>query len=178
MRVRRWARGAGLTMGLAAAGAVGCTVVDRADEVRIADETGAQVETGETGVGFELAGPGGAALLVPVYVNGSGPHNFVLDTGATMTCIDTGLAARLDLPAARGRGVGMGVGQEPGALELVSLDSLRVGGATAVGLTGCALDLERFRGMGLDVHGLLGLNYLREFRVTLDFGTERVLLER
>jgi predicted aspartyl protease len=159
-----------LALGMLAAG---CTVVDAPDRVEIADDAG------ETGVGFELAGPGGAALMVPVYVNGSGPHSFVLDTGATMTCIDAGLSERLALPEARGRtGVGMGVGQEPGALELVSIDSLRVGDATAAGLTGCALNLERFRAMGLEVDGLLGLNYLREFRVTLDFAAERLVLER
>lgn len=151
----------------------GCPVVDAPDEVVITGDT-----TG-TGVGFEMAGPGGAALVVPVWVNGSGPHGFVLDTGATMTCIDAGLASRLGLPEAAGRmGMGMGVGQEPGALVLVSIDSLRVGEATATGLTGCALDLERFAAMGLEVDGLLGLNYLREFRVTLDFTAERLLLER
>jgi|GEM_PF-3917599 len=35
-------------------------------------------------VEFALAGPGGAALLVPVFVNGEGPFDFVLDTGATL----------------------------------------------------------------------------------------------
>jgi predicted aspartyl protease len=168
MRIR------GLALVVAVAmGASGCPAVEAPARVEIADDAD------ETGVSFELAGPGGAALMVPVYVNGSGPHGFVLDTGATMTCIDAALSERLGLPEAGGRvGVGMGVGQEPGALELVSIDSLRVGEATAMGLTGCALNLERFRAMGLEVEGLLGLNYLKEFRVTLDFTTERLILER
>lgn len=136
-------------------------------------------DAGATGVSFELAGPGGAAVLVPVYVNGSGPFGFVLDTGATMTCIDRALAERLGLPEIRGQvGVGMGIGQEPGALQLVGIDSLRVGEATATDLTSCALELEQFRAMGLEVEGLLGLNYLREFRVTLDFAWDRLVLER
>jgi predicted aspartyl protease len=151
----------------------GCAEVDRAERAEI---TGG---SGETGVGFELAGPGGAALMVPVYVNGTGPHRFVLDTGATMTCIDAGLAERLDLPTSRERmGVGIGIGQDAGALQLVDFDSLRVGAATAAGLTGCALDLEQFGALGLEVDGLLGLNYLREFRVTVDFQTERLTLHR
>jgi predicted aspartyl protease len=167
-------------LALVLAVAPGCPVMDDTPEtVEIAEPAGEAGAAGETGVSFELAGPGGAALLVPVYVNGSGPHGFVLDTGATMTCIDAGLAARLDLPGAGGRvGVGMGIGQEPGALELVTIDSLRVGAATATGLTACALGLDQFRAMGLEVEGLLGLNYLREFRVTLDFDAERLVLER
>jgi predicted aspartyl protease len=135
-------------------------------------------DAGETGINFELAGPGGAALLVPVHVNGEGPFSFVLDTGATMTCIDLGLAERLGLPEAPGHGVGMGIGQEPGALQLVSIDSLRVGDATAADMTGCALGLGQFRDMGLEVEGLLGLNYLQEFVVTLDFPAGRLTLER
>jgi predicted aspartyl protease len=161
----------GMVMALVAL--AGCAEVDRAEQVEIAGGAG------ETGVAFELAGPGGAALMVPVYVNGTGPYRFVLDTGATMTCIDAGLAERMDLPSGRERvGVGMGIGQEAGALQLVAFDSLRVGEATAAGLDGCALDLEQFGALGLEVHGLLGLNYLREFRVTLDFQTERLTLHR
>jgi predicted aspartyl protease len=168
-----------LKIGILMAGmAVGCAEVDRADRVEIALDTAVGGEAGETGVAFELAGPGGAALLVPVHVNGSGPYRFVLDTGATMTCIDGRLAARLELPEDGRVGVGMGIGQAAGALRLVAIDSLRVGEATALGLSGCALDLEQFQAMGLEVEGLLGLNYLREFRVTLDFRAERLTLER
>jgi predicted aspartyl protease len=164
---------------LATAVLLGCAEVDRAEQVEIAADTAAEDGAGTTGVTFELAGPGGAALLVPVYVNGSGPHRFVLDTGATMTCIDATLADRLELPEERGRvGVGMGIGQEAGALRLVDMDSIRVGQATATGLVGCALDLGQFEAMGLEVDGLLGLNYLREFRLTLDFQAERLTLER
>lgn len=136
-------------------------------------------DASETGVAFEMAGPGGAALVVPVYINGTGPHDFVLDTGATMTCLDAALVQRLELPDARGqRGVGMGIGAGPGALQLVQIDSLRVGAATATEMTGCSLDLDQFQAVGLDIAGLLGLNYLQEFRVTLDFRTGRLTLER
>lgn len=172
--------GRGVKIGwLVAAVLAGCAEVDRAEQVEITVDTAAESVAGTTGVAFEMAGPGGAALMVPVHVNGSGPHRFVLDTGATMTCIDASLADRLQLPEERGRvGVGMGIGQEPGALRLVDIDSLRVGQATATGITGCALDLEQFQAVGLQVDGLLGLNYLREFRMTLDFRAERLTLER
>ena len=44
----------------------------------------------------EIAFSGTAAMVVPVHVNGDGPLNFALDTGATLTCVDQRLAERLD----------------------------------------------------------------------------------
>jgi predicted aspartyl protease len=118
---------------------------------------------------FELAGPGGAALMVPVYLNGQGPFDFVLDTGATLTCVDQAVATRLQLPTARGMvGVGAGVGGA-GRMQMLRVDSVRVGAARAEEMTVCALDLKHTRAVGLEIDGLLGLNFLRSFRVTLDF---------
>jgi predicted aspartyl protease len=129
-------------------------------------------EPGE--VQFELAGTGGAALVVPVKVNGTGPYPFVLDTGATLTCVDQQLATELELREPVGRiGFGAGVGGS-GQMRLVSIDSLQVGEAKTSSLIGCALDLQSIKGAGLDVRGLLGLNFLKEYRVTLDF-TNRTL---
>jgi predicted aspartyl protease len=120
-------------------------------------------------VAFELAGPGGAALLVPVHINGRGPYQFVLDTGATITCVDEGLAASLALPEVSGViGTASGVGGQ-GGVQLVSLDSLRMGAVAVHELHACVVSLEHLGGMGLDLDGLVGLNVLTEFHVTLDF---------
>lgn len=120
-------------------------------------------------IAFDLAGPGDAALMVPVFLNGEGPFDFVLDTGATLTCVDQAIATRLQLPAARGVvGVGAGVGGA-GRMQILRLDSLRIGAARAGDLTVCALDLKHTGSIGLEIDGLLGLNFLRSFRVTLDF---------
>lgn len=129
-------------------------------------------------VAFELAGPGGAALVVPVIINGRGPYPFVLDTGATVTCVDDGLASSLALPEVRGViGTAAGVGGE-GGLRLVSVDSLSMGGVRAHELEACVIDLEHLSGMGLELDGLIGLNVLMEFRVTLDFQRNIVTFEK
>jgi predicted aspartyl protease len=126
-------------------------------------------------VGFELTGPGGAALMVPVHVNGEGPFNFILDTGATLICLDQELVRRLEVPVDETRG-GMATGIErTGRIQLVGLDSVRVGSARAESLSACVLDLAHTQALGLDFDGLIGLNFLREFRVTLDF-TRNVLI--
>jgi predicted aspartyl protease len=135
-------------------------------------EAPAEPEAGE--VPFELVGPAGAALTVPVHINGQGPFEFVLDTGATLTCVDDAIAEQLALPERRGvGGVGVGVhGAE--RVRLVGIDSIRVGEARAFELQACALDLAHAEVIGVAVQGLLGLNFLRNFLVTLDF--ERNLL--
>lgn len=126
---------------------------------------------------FDLAGPGEAALVVPVHLNGQGPHPFVLDTGATLTCVNEVLADSLGLPERTGQfGFGAGVGGA-GSVQLVAVDSLRIGATSAFDLTACTLDLAHLEQAGLRVDGLLGLNFLKSFRVTLDFGTRTLHLE-
>ena len=141
------------------------------DRVEIAADSAA----GE--VAFEMAGTGGAALIVPVRINGSGPFDFVLDTGATITCVDDQIAEQLSLPAVRGvMGTAAGVGGQ-GGVSLVEIDSLSMGGVRAHGLEACVIDLEHLGSVGLALDGLIGLNVLREFRVTLDFERSIVTLE-
>lgn len=120
-------------------------------------------------IAFRLAGAGGAAIAVPVYINGHAPVDLILDTGATLTCVDNELATELALPQRIGAiGVGASVGGT-GPLKLVRIDSLRVAGARAADITACALDLKGLRAISPSVHGLLGLNFLKNFRVTIDF---------
>lgn len=149
---------------------LGACVDAAPDRVEIAADSAA----GE--IAFELAGPGGAALLVPVHVNGEGPFQFVLDTGATVTCVDDALASRLALPDVHGViGTAAGVGGQ-GGVRLVSVDSLRIGSVRAHELQACVIDLEHLAGLGLDLDGLIGLNVLKEFRVTIDFERRIVTL--
>lgn len=138
-------------------------------------QTPADSAAGETP--FELAGPGGAALIVPVFVNGQGPFQFVLDTGATFTCVDQSIARQLSLPEARGvLGAGASI-EGSGQMRIIELDSIRVGSARADDLLGCELDLQHTSQVGLEIDGLLGLNFLKSFRMTLDFGRNVLLLQ-
>ena len=126
---------------------------------------------------FELAGAGGAALVVPVFLNGTGPYQFVMDTGATVTCVDDALATRLALEDVSGvMGTAAGVSGQ-GQLRLVELDSLRLSGVSTHELQACVVDLEHLGGMGLELDGLIGLNVLKEFRVTIDFERSIVTLQ-
>ncbi|CAN5791056.1 MAG: clan AA aspartic protease [Gemmatimonadetes bacterium] len=128
-------------------------------------------------VDFQLTGPGGAAMLVPVHINGEGPFDFVLDTGATLMCLDARLIERLAVPVdTRQSGIGAGI-EGTGQIQLVGLDSVRIGSARAEELSACVLDLAHTQALGIEFDGLIGLNFLREFRVTLDFARNVMILQ-
>ncbi len=130
--------------------------------------TQAPADTTAGAVAFELVGPNEAAFVVPVHINGRGPINFVLDTGATLTCIDVSLARELQLPE-QGTMGGVAIGaMSTGQIQTVRMDTLRIGNASAYDLAACRLDLEPLR-KALGVQGLVGLNFLKEFDVAIDF---------
>ena len=113
-------------------------------------------------VPFELAPPNDAAIIVPVKINGHGPFKFVLDTGATFTCIDQKLVDQLKLPEWRGP-LGVGVLQPTeGAVKLVSLDTFEVGNVKATDMKACAIEFSRLQTGGLDARGQIGRASCRE----------------
>ena len=139
---------------------------------------GVPVSTTPGEVPFELAAPNDAAIIVPVKINGKGPFKFVLDTGATFTCIDQKLVDELKLPEWRGQfGVGVLMPTE-GNIKLVSIDTLEVGNVKATEMKACAIEFSRLQTGGLDARGLVGLNFLRSFQVKIDFKKKIMHLER
>lgn len=117
----------------------------------------------------EVAFSGSAAMVIPVHVNGDGPLQFALDTGSTLTCVDDRVADRLALPERVGmRGVTAGA-KGVGRMRVVRIDSLRVGGVAMRELDACVVDLAHARELGVEIEGLIGLNFLRAYRVGIDF---------
>src|SRR5579885_2426712 len=129
-------------------------------------------------VSFKLAGANGAAILVPVQINGQGPYNFVLDTGATFTCVDQKLADQLKLPASHSlAGFGIGV-RTTGEVNLIEISSIKVGTASASDLPACTLDLKQMQAVGDDIKGLLGLNFLKSYKIAIDFDRKVLTLQK
>jgi hypothetical protein len=135
-------------------------------------------DTSNGEVAFGEIGRRSAMLLVPVYIDGKGPYQFVLDTGATLTCIDESLAAALGLPNRFGP-LGSAAGAtQAGQVRLVRIASLRTGNAEEKAIEACVLDLQHLQSLGQNVQGLLGLNFLRDYRVALDFERGVVTFDR
>ncbi len=169
--------------GLAAGLVIAATMLGCPVDSRPRGDVSAPADTAAGETPFRLEGPGGAALMVAVHINGQGPFDLILDTGATYTCITPQLEQQLQLPRRRGiTGVGIGVGAGGAATQagvhLVRMDSVRVGEASASGLDACVIDLAALAQTGVRVDGLLGLNYLRSFQVSLDFQRNVLTLTR
>jgi predicted aspartyl protease len=138
-------------------------------------ELPADAEPGE--IRFELAKPNEAAIVVPVMIGEAGPYQFVVDTGATITCLAESLAAELELPERKGvMGVGATVSSS-GSLRLVEIESLSIGSTRATNVTACTIDLSQLQNVGLEADGLLGLNVLKNYRVTIDFDKRMMRLD-
>jgi predicted aspartyl protease len=141
-------------------------------------DVGRPSETSPGEIRFEMAPPNDAAIIVPVKINGKGPYKFVLDTGATFTCIDNKLVEELKLPEWKGQfGIAVLTPGE-GSVRLISIDSLEVGEAKATKLQACTIDLQQMQKMGLDAKGLVGLNFLKSYRMSIDFERRVLRLEK
>lgn len=118
---------------------------------------------------------GGTVVLVPIRVNGHGPYDFVLDTGASSSTISESLSQRLRLPDT---GETLDVHGVAGD-AVVSVFAVRrwtLGGQRLHGRDLPALDLGSQPGAG-QVHGLLGSDELRRFgAIRLDYKNRRLVL--
>ena len=141
-------------------------------------EVGAPTDASPGTVRFKLMEPNDAAIIVSVKINGQGPYDFVLDTGATFTCVDNELADQLKLPEWKGSFGTVVVGPGGGSMRLLKIDTLEVGDAKASGLTVCSIDLNRIAPPGLGIKGLVGLNFLKSYRVNIDFEKKLLRLEK
>lgn len=101
-------------------------------------------------------------LLAPVTINGQGPFNFLLDTGANVSCVSRSLMERLELSQTGTADVHtvVGVRQRP----LVTLDELQVGPRFRRRVRAPALPIK-----GTDADGVLGVDWLKGQRLVLDF---------
>ncbi len=118
-----------------------------------------------------LRGGGGTAMiLVPVTIDGKGPYDFALDTGAGITLIDTQLADNLQLPvtgdSAQVAGVGGTQDVTPVHVDAWSAGTITLPAAN-IGRTG----LASFK-QGSGVRGLLGSDILSSFgKITINYDT-------
>jgi predicted aspartyl protease len=121
------------------------------------------------GVPFSLAGGANPLILVPTYVNEAGPYTFILDTGASQSLLSPELASILGIqPESDLEAVGAG---GPVKISLARLNSISVGGARQERIqVGITHELERIAtAIQAKVDGDLGFNFMKDFRVTLDY---------
>ncbi len=106
-------------------------------------------------------------ILVRAKINGKGPFNFILDTGAPALFVSTKVCSKLGIKAdAKGWG----------AFDRFEIE----GGATISKASGRIEDpfqLEGMNGLGLagaELHGIIGYNILARYRMEIDFTRDKM----
>jgi len=106
------------------------------------------------------------AIVIPVEVNQSGPYDFMVDTGAQVTSIDSSLAAELHLKPQSVVGVTGAATYARGGL--VNLDRLQAGTQVVEGSPAVTIDIALSGIQDRRVRGILGGSFLEHFDVLID----------
>jgi hypothetical protein len=107
-------------------------------------------------------------VLVRAKINGKGPYNFIVDTGAPSLFVATAVGRKL--------------GVEPGADGWGTFDRFEIEGGVVIekarGRIEDPFQLEGMNGLGLagvPLHGMIGYNILARNRVTFDFTKNKMV---
>lgn len=116
----------------------------------------------------------GSLLVVTVQVNGTRPAKMILDTGASHTILSFAVARDLSLWAQH-RSTSMTMHTAGGTVqtEVLPIASMTIGDAEVTNVEAAIYDLPE---APPGIEGLLGLNVLGQFTVTLDAVRNRLLL--
>jgi predicted aspartyl protease len=110
---------------------------------------------------------------VPVHINGKGPYNFVLDTGAGNSVVTPQLAEELGLEAKAVNGIARGVGGDV-QLKLAAVESLSVGTNRITNTQLVVIDLSNVSSKGKVIDfGIIGYDFLRNFETAIDYPKQR-----
>src|SRR5437870_2974107 len=135
--------------------------------------TAATISPGSAKIKFRLAGGAQPLILVPVHVNDRGPFDFILDTGAGTSLLASDVAKQLELKTISSK-----EGQSAGgkvSVSLAKVDSLAAGEAKLGDVDVGIVDLSHIgKTIGVTIDGDLGYNFLKHFRITIDYGAREL----
>lgn len=129
-----------------------------------------------TRANFRLVGGPQPLILLPVAVDGEGPFQFILDTGAGTSLLSSDLAKQLAVKIT-GSKEGQSAGGKVSVL-LARVDSLAVGETRLDGVDVGIVDLQHIsKTVGAQIDGDLGYNFLKHFRLTIDYRRSEIRLD-
>ncbi len=108
-------------------------------------------------------------VMVRAKINGKGPFNFIVDTGAPALFVATKVAEK--------------VGTKPDKSGWGTFDKFELEGGLVIEKAKGKIDdpfqLEGMNGMGLagvELHGMIGYNLLAKYKITYDFTSDKLVL--
>jgi len=133
--------------------------------------------TSKTEIPMRLASPAKPLVLVDVYANGGGPFQFAIDTGTSTTAVAPEVARQLGI---EGSPIGpLTTGGSQVSVTAGNLKSFQIGGARIDDLVVVVADFFGMlsQAVGAKLDGIVGYNFLRNFRVVMDYPSEKFRLE-
>jgi hypothetical protein len=110
-------------------------------------------------------------IIIRAKVNGKGPYNFILDTGAPALFIAKDVAKK--------------IGIKPDKKNWADLDRFEIEGGVVVDKARAVIDtpfqLEGMNGLGLagaEIHGIVGFQVLAHYKMEIDFTKDKMLWTR
>ncbi|MFL6515177.1 MAG: aspartyl protease family protein [Chthoniobacterales bacterium] len=125
---------------------------------------------------LRLASPAKPLILVEVYANRKGPFQFAIDTGTFTTAITPQVAKQLRI---KGSPIAADItAGAPVAVTAGVLDSFTVGGAKVDNMPVVIADFfaTLSEAVGARLDGIVGYNYLRNYKVVIDYPNGRFTL--
>jgi hypothetical protein len=113
---------------------------------------------------------------VPVYLDGRGPYDLILDTGAIFTTIEPSLAAELDLELLGSIPVVSVAGTHRGSRG--RLDRVELGPFSVSGVDVVWSEMDFLRSVDREIRGVLGQSALRHLSFGIDHRRRRILFEK
>jgi serine protease DegQ len=110
-------------------------------------------------------------IMVRARINGKGPYNFIVDTGAPALFVSTALAKKLGVASDK---------DGWGTFDRFEIE----GGAVVEKAEGKIADPFQLEGMnrmglaGVELHGVIGYNVLARFKIELDFSRDQMVWTR
>jgi hypothetical protein len=104
--------------------------------------------------------------VAAVSINHTGPYSFLIDTGTQVSMVDPSLAAELHL-SGRGEAVVASAGINASA-SFAQVGLIEAGSHAVANQDVLVYDLANLQSAGLDVHGVLGEDFLERFDMLID----------
>ncbi len=117
--------------------------------------------------------PNTSLVVIPVTVNEHGPYKFLLDTGASHTLLSASVANRLKVPKGYSKTLFSAGGNVP--VTMRTLETMQIGN---VRMKHPEIAVGNFDLLNtLQVDGIFGADYLRKFKVSIDYDQKTVEIE-
>lgn len=118
-------------------------------------------------------------IHLPVYVNGQGPFDFALDTGAAMTTISKSLAGKLGIKTYEAKKrKATGVGGNLVDVMAAKADQLRIGAEEFQNREVAVIDFDSIFGRGRFAPGVIGHDILKDYVLSVNYHAREIAFDK